>query len=205
MKFLRASLVFAAMSGTLAAGVCQAVPTSVFGPIYPTVNNPCMTVMDSGAGKHPYAGFGEMVHFTIGGKVVSVLDKTGGTPRLKLTIETHGEGLGATTGAKYVFDGRMETTANAGANAASSPATSINNKTGGKAANISSPAAGDGKLQIDNIYKVSARIHSSDAADPARDGVTIEFPVKVSHADGMTVAWPLNAQDNIRLTCQAAP
>lgn len=201
MKFFRHFLTLAATAGALTAGVCQALPTNVFGPIYPTVSNPCITVGGDKAGKGPEAAFGEMVHFTINGKVASVLDKTGSTPRLKFTIETHGEGMGATTGAKYVFDGRMETMVNAGSPSGEKAST----KTAGKTTSTGNAAVADEKIQFDNIYKISAPIHSSGNSEPPRHNATIELPIKVSHVDGMTVAWPLNAQDNIRLTCQAAP
>lgn len=192
MKFFRVLLVFSA--GTLAAGGCPAAPAGVFGPIYPSISNTCRTVAGDKSVSHPETGAWETVHFTIAGKVTPVLEQSGAASRLKFTIETHGEGLGAASGAKYVFDGRMEATADAGSNTGAN----ANAQPAGNAA-----TAGD-KFQVNGIYKISARVHSSENADPSKDNLAIEFPIQVSYADGAIVAWPFNARDNIRLTCQSA-
>ncbi|MDZ5458765.1 hypothetical protein [Azohydromonas lata] len=197
MKFSRVFLVFSA--GTLAAGLCQAAPTGAFGPIYPSINNTCKTIARDKSVSYPETGSWEMVHFKIAGTVVPTQEQSGGTSRLKFTIETHGEGLGATTGAKYVFDGRMETTVNTGSNTGSNSGANSSIKSTGNAA-----AVGD-KFQFTGIYKISARVHSSENADPSKDNLTIEFPIQVSYADGAAVAWPVNARDDIRLICQPAP
>lgn len=185
MQFSRLLLPLAAAFASLTAGICHALPGSSFGPIYPTVSNPCTAVRAGSMGQGPESALGELVHFTITGKVVSVVDKGTGPARLKFTMETHGEGMGATTGARYVFDSRMETTAPTG-----------NGRNG----------AADANFKFEDVYKVSAHIHGEgNAGNATKDNATIEFPVKVSYADGMTVAWFVNAQENIRLTCQATP
>jgi hypothetical protein len=182
MQLSRLFLPLATAFAGLTAGICHALPASSFGPIYPTLSNPCTAVRSGSAGQGPESALGELVHFTISGKVASALDKSAGPARLKFTVETHGEGTGVITGARYVFDSRVETTAQTG-----------NGKNG----------AADANFKFEDVYKISARIHGEGNAD--KDNATIEFPVKVSYADGMTVAWFVNAQENIRLTCQATP
>jgi hypothetical protein len=126
------------------------------------------------------------VHFTIQGKITPLIDTSSTPARLKFTVESQGEGVGARSGVKYSFNSVQQTTAGI---------------------RDARAAAADPNFTYDEVVAVSAPIHAHDgargvAADGRNaDNALIRFKVKISFVDGTAVAWFNNDQEGIRLSC----
>jgi hypothetical protein len=179
-----ALLVIAALMESGADGSGKARPDGSFGPVRAAIHHPCAVIpLPTLDGRFKVA-YGENVQFTIGGKVLPVVDKGAGPPGQKFLIELHGDGTGATSGFKYVLKHRQEYVAPA----------------------PEAEAEGNQAPAGNFIISAAVRVRKSSSAIPAASlpyNAALDLQLKVSHTDGKTMAWVDDSQGIPQISCPA--
>lgn len=190
-KFSRwSTAVVVGLACSAGPGLAQAQSGSTFGPVYATLQDPCAVF------NAPVTGttltqivYGEPVNFTIDGNTVAVITtSTTGAANLKFMINAHGDGIGANSGIKYQFNGKLQAKANTTGNVL------------------------DPNFQFNGSFKVSARVigqgnaaSTGQVAQGAQDNAVFDFYVRVNYANGVAVGNFDNVTTKFTLTCQASP
>jgi len=183
-KFLRQIAPVAGLALLGAASVAQASgTTTAFGPLYPTLSNPC-AIFNSAVPATTFTKivYGEPINFTITGQVVT--ESPDGSGKIKVVVKADGYGVGGTSGIKYKFVAKLQL-----------QGAPVNGAFSGKFKGVAK-IIGESQDRDDRAGKL---------AQSTQDNALFQFEIQVNYANGNAVADWSNVASNFSMSCQGSP